>query len=52
MKKRILVSQIAELGIAGAFGSISAMAADPAKISWSKIPSVTVGLFYPGQSSH
>jgi ethylbenzene dehydrogenase len=29
-----------------------AMAADPAKINWTKIPAVTVPLFYPGQSSY
>lgn len=29
-----------------------AMAADPAKIDWSAIPTVTVPLFYPGQSSY
>ncbi|OFW44598.1 MAG: hypothetical protein A3J29_22150 [Acidobacteria bacterium RIFCSPLOWO2_12_FULL_67_14b] len=30
----------------------SAMAADPAKINWSKVPATTVPLFYPGQSSY
>jgi hypothetical protein len=30
----------------------SALAADPAKINWSKIPTVNVPLFYPGQSSY
>jgi len=30
----------------------SAMAADPAKINWSKVPVTTVPLFYPGQSSY
>ncbi|MGB5081634.1 MAG: ethylbenzene dehydrogenase-related protein [Burkholderiales bacterium] len=29
-----------------------AMAADPAKINWTKIPATTVPLFYPGQSSY
>src|SRR3970040_1366229 len=29
-----------------------AMAADPAKINWSKVPVATVTLFYPGQSSY
>jgi hypothetical protein len=28
------------------------MAADPAKIDWSKVPASTVTLFYPGQSSY
>jgi hypothetical protein len=32
--------------------SASALAADPAKINWSKIPTVNVPLFYPGQSSY
>ncbi len=30
----------------------SAFAADPAKIDWSKVPTVNVGLFWPGQSSY
>jgi hypothetical protein len=30
----------------------SALAADPAKIDWSKVPAATVVLFYPGQSSY
>lgn len=30
----------------------SALAADPAKIDWKKIPTVEVPLFYPGQSSY
>ena len=30
----------------------SALAADPAKINWSKVPAVNVPLFYPGQSSY
>lgn len=30
----------------------SALAADPAKINWTKIPVVKVPLFYPGQSSY
>ena len=30
----------------------SAVAADPATIDWTKIPAVTVTLFYPGQSSY
>lgn len=29
-----------------------ALAADPAKIDWSKIPAVNVPVFYPGQSSY
>jgi hypothetical protein len=30
----------------------AALAADPVKINWSKIPAVDVPLFYPGQSSY
>ena len=30
----------------------SAMAADPAKIDWSKIPTTKLGLFFPGQTSY
>lgn len=32
--------------------AMSAFAADPAKINWSKIPTVKVPLFYPGQSTY
>ena len=36
-----------------AIGSLgTALAADPAKIDWSRIPVVNVPLFYPGQSSY
>lgn len=35
-----------------AFGFGSAGAADPASINWSKIKPVSIGLFYPGQSSY
>jgi len=35
-----------------AFGFGSASAADPATIDWSKIKPVSIGLFYPGQSSY
>jgi ethylbenzene dehydrogenase len=35
-----------------ALATASASAADPAKIDWSKVPSSTVTLFYPGQSSY
>lgn len=30
----------------------SALAADPATIDWAKVPTSTVSLFYPGQSSY
>lgn len=46
MKKNLLCLCLA------AFGAGSTMAADPAKINWAKIPTVTVPLFYPGQSSY
>ena len=35
-----------------AMATSSAMAADPAKISWSTVPATPVALFYPGQSSY
>jgi hypothetical protein len=35
-----------------AFASQLALAADPATIDWSAIPTVEVGLFYPGQASY
>ena len=35
-----------------AFLSTGASAAEPAKINWSKVPTVNVPLFYPGQSSY
>ena len=39
------------VGIA-TLGAGTALAADPAKIDWSAVPTVQVGLFYPGQSSY
>ncbi|MCY7388330.1 MAG: ethylbenzene dehydrogenase-related protein [Burkholderiales bacterium] len=48
MKKSILALS---LGFA-AFGTGPAVAADAAKIDWSKIKATTVTLFYPGQSSY
>lgn len=35
-----------------AFAASAAFAADPAKINWAAVPTVQVGLFYPGQSSY
>jgi len=35
-----------------AFAAAPALAADPAKIDWSKVPVANVTLFYPGQSSY
>ncbi|TAN63487.1 MAG: hypothetical protein EPN20_09600 [Magnetospirillum sp.] len=46
MRKNALIAGLAVL-VAG-----PALAADPATIEWSKIPSVTVPMFYPGQSSY
>ena len=46
MNKRTIILAFAAL-IAG-----PALAADPAAIDWSKIPTVKVPLFYPGQSSY
>lgn len=39
------------LGLA-AFAANTAFAADPATIDWSKVPTKSVKLFYPGQSSY
>jgi len=39
------------LAIAATLGG-NALAADPATIDWSKLPTTTVPLFYPGQSSY
>jgi len=55
MKKKALLVQLAAIGIIGACGTLgtgAALAADPAKINWGKIPATTVPLFYPGQSSY
>lgn len=46
MKKTVLAMSLALLGVG------AATAADPAKINWSMIPSVKIGLFYPGQSTY
>src|SRR5436309_15401194 len=35
-----------------AFAAAPALAADAAKIDWSKVPVANVTLFYPGQSSY
>lgn len=44
MNPMVLVLWVAAAG--------SALAAEPAKINWSKIPTTTVPLFYPGTSSY
>ena len=46
MKRTALVLCLAAIGVC------PAVAADPAKIDWSKIRATTVPLFYPGQSSY
>jgi hypothetical protein len=46
MKKIVLFLSLAALGLGSAF------AADPVKINWSKISTVNVPLFYPGQSTY
>ena len=44
MKKLILGAAV--------LAATSAIAADPAKIEWAKVPAASVALFYPGQSSY
>ncbi len=39
------------IGVA-ALSATSVLAADPAQIDWSKVPTTSVTLFYPGQSSY
>jgi hypothetical protein len=46
MKKTALLLCLASMGVG------SALAADPAKIDWAKISTVTLPLIYPGQSSY
>lgn len=46
MNRNVMLAGLAALAIG------PALAADPATIDWSKIPTVTVPLFYPGQSSY
>jgi hypothetical protein len=46
MKKKVLILAL------GALATGTALAADPAKIDWSKIPATKLTLFYPGQSSY
>lgn len=38
--------------VLAAFATTPAIAADPAKIDWSKVPTSNLTLFYPGQSSY
>ncbi|WP_292932636.1 ethylbenzene dehydrogenase-related protein [Noviherbaspirillum sp.] len=49
---RLTTITLSVLSVCAALASGSALAADPAKINWSKIPTVNVPLFYPGQSSY
>jgi hypothetical protein len=46
MKKTLLFLSLAVIGTG------SALAADPAKINWSKLPATNIPMFYPGQSSY
>lgn len=46
MKRTALFLALALIGMG------SAIAADPAKINWTKIPTIKVPLFYPGQSTY
>ncbi|MCX7175465.1 MAG: ethylbenzene dehydrogenase-related protein [Proteobacteria bacterium] len=46
MKKTALFLSLAVIGMA------SALAADPAKINWSKVPATNIPMFYPGQSTY
>ena len=53
MKLQLL--RLAVLGAVGAYGAMAgsqALAADPAKINWTKVPATKLTLFYPGQSSY
>ena len=51
MKTKELIAQMVAVGLMSVFASASVSAADPAKINWTKIPTINVPLFYPGQSS-
>ena len=46
MKKTALFLSLAIIGTG------YALAADPAKINWSKVPATTIPMFYPGQSTY
>lgn len=55
MKKTVMPMRLAALALVGVsmtLGAGTALAADPAKIHWAKIPVTSVPLFYPGQSSY
>ncbi len=52
MKTKTMIVQLSAIGVIGALGCGLVLAADPAKINWSKIPVINVPLFYPGQSSY
>lgn len=47
MKKTFIATAVGLMAL-----SFGAQAADPAKINWGKVPSSTVHLFYPGQSTY
>ena len=50
MKRTAMFLSLAAIGLT--FGMGSALAADPAKINWTKIAVVHVPMLYPGQSSY
>ena len=52
MKRTALFVRLAALGATSVLVSTSALAADPARINWAKVPATTIPLFYPGQSSY
>lgn len=52
MRIHSTLAQLAAVGIMTGLGCGNALAAEPAKINWSKIPAQTIPLFYPGQSSY
>ncbi len=52
MKIISMVVRLTAIGLVGGLGSGAAVAADPARINWAKIPATNISLFYPGQSSY
>ncbi len=45
-------SKFAPIALGAALLAGSSLAAEPAKIDWSKVPAANIGMFYPGQSSY
>ena len=48
MRLKSTLVQLTAVGVMAGLGCGGALAADPAKINWSKIPAQTISLFYPG----